>query len=456
MCFQGSVPLTMHGQESEIEAPSTRAEQQSGMARLERWAMIGLLVLGSMLAGIGVDRLLLGAGVSGDLERADGFSILDETYTVIRDNYVLEDEISDQELMYGAAMGMVHSLGDTNHSRFYDPEDARRFVDASRGEVTGIGVNLDSSSLPLRVTMPIEGSPAFDAGIKAGDLIIGIDGVGVDEFSSPAEALALIRGEEGTSLTLLLQRRGVVEPIEVTVVRSTIEIHPVSWTMLPGDVLWVRIDQFSLGAGKDFKAALESGITLGAKGLVLDLRANPGGLVTEAIEVGGHLLPEGSVLFQKEGAGGDIEQVLTTTQEGLWQSSPVVVLIDGDSASAAEIVASSLENNDRAVLIGETTAGTGTVLSPVQLSDGSLVLVGTELWLTPDGDVIWHNGVDPTIEVANEEGATVSLPYTFQRHQLDEHTLNSLDDDQLTTAYGEILEAMAFGTSATPVPHDGG
>src|SRR5690606_28205373 len=109
------------------------------------------------------------------------------------------------------------------------------------------------------VTMPIEGSPAFEAGVEAGDLIIGIDGVMVEELSGPQEALSMIRGEEGTSLTLLLQRPGVVEPIEVTVVRSTIEIHPVSWMMLPGDVLWVRIDQFSLGAGRDFEAALQSG-----------------------------------------------------------------------------------------------------------------------------------------------------------------------------------------------------
>jgi carboxyl-terminal processing protease len=371
---------------------------------------------------------------------------------VIRDSYVLEDEISDEDLMYGAAMGMVHSLGDTNHSRFYDPEDARRFVETALGELTGIGVNIDATTLPLRVTMPIEGSPAFEAGIEAGDLIIGIDGVTLEELSGPEEALSLIRGEEGTSLTLLLQRPGVAEPIEVTLTRSKIEIHPVSWVMLPGDVLWVRIDQFSRGAGADFEAALQSGITLGAKGLILDLRANPGGLVAEAIAVGEQVLPEGSVLFQKEGADGEIEQVLTASDAGLWQSSPVVVVIDGDSASAAEIIASSLENNGRAELVGETTAGTGTVLSPIELSDGSLVLVGTELWLTPDGEVIWHNGVDPTVEVANGEGVTVSLPYTFDGHQLGEATLSGLDDDQLVTAYREVLKSIPADSPATPVP----
>jgi carboxyl-terminal processing protease len=130
----------------------------------------------------------------------------------------------------------------------------------------------------------------------------------------------------------------------------------------------------------------------------------------------------------------------------------VVVVIDGDSASAAEIIASSLENNGRADLVGETTAGTGTVLSPIELSDGSLVLVGTELWLTPDGEVIWHNGVDPTMEVANEEGVTVSLPYTFDGHQLGEATLSRLDDDQLVTAYREVLKSIPADSPATPVP----
>ncbi len=442
----------MHGQEKEDELTPEGARNESRTSSLERWALIGLLVVGSMAAGVGLDRLLIGEGARSELARADGFTILDETYMVIRNNYVLEDEISDQDLMYGAAAGMVFSLGDTNHSRFHDPEDARRFVEASRGELTGIGVNLDASALPLRVTMPVEGSPAFEAGIQAGDLIIGIDGVTIEELSGPEEAVSLIRGEEGTSLTLLLQRPGIAEPLEVSLTRSKIEIHPVSWVMLPGDVLWVRIDQFSLGAGADFEAALQSGITLGAKGLILDLRANPGGLVTEAIAVGEQLLAEGSVLFQKEGGSGQIEKVRTASKVGLWRSAPVVVVIDGDSASAAEIVASSLENNGRAALVGETTAGTGTVLSPVELSDGSLILVGTELWLTPDGEVIWHNGVAPTIEVVNEEGVAISLPYTFGAPQIDEQTLIGLGDDQLTTAYRNVRETMiAAGLPATPV-----
>jgi carboxyl-terminal processing protease len=417
-----------------------------------RWALIAVLVVGSMGVGIGIDRLFLATASDSEVEEADGFTILDETYLVIRDNYVLEDEISDQDLMYGAAMGMVQSLGDTNHSRFYDPEDARRFVETSLGELTGIGVNIDATSLPLRVTMPIEGSPAYEAGIQAGDLIVGIDGVMLSDLSGPAEALTLIRGEEGTQLTLLIQRPGVVEPFEVTLTRTTIEIHPVSWAMLPGNVLWVRIDQFSRGAGEDFEAALQAGITLGATGLLLDLRANPGGLVTEAIAVGDQLLPKDSVLFQKEGADGEIEEVRTSSDEGLWQNASVVVVIDSDSASAAEIIASSLEDNGRAILVGETTAGTGTVLSPVELSDGSLVLVGTELWLTPHGEVIWHNGVDPTIEVENGEGVTVSLPFTFERHVVEEEALSGLEDDQLTTAHRRLLDDLFVFPNATPAP----
>jgi carboxyl-terminal processing protease len=345
---------------------------------------------------------------------------------------------------------MVSALGDTNHSRFLDPEDARQFMDSTRGELIGIGVNIDVSELPLRVIMPIKGSPAYDAGVKPGDVILAIDGVDVSQMGDPQEAIALIRGEAGTDITLLVQREGSDERAELTMTRSTVVIEPVSWAMLPGDVLWVRIDQFSKGATDGLQTALQAGLDAGAQGLVLDLRANPGGLVLEAMGVGGLLQPKGSVLFQQKSADGGIEEIVTSDRGDRWTDRPIVVLIDGDSASAAEIVASSLAENGRATLVGETTSGTGTVLLPVELEDGSIVLIGTELWLTPSGQVIWHNGVAPARSVTNPPDVQIAVPFLFDDTSLSDGALAETGDEQLLAAHQEMLGIIQSEEAGTP------
>lgn len=413
---------------------------------IQRLAAVALVAI-SIGTGIGVDRVLLtpdqvGAQTEPDLTDAENFSVLLETFDVIRESYVRSDDISDDELIYGAAAGMVDALGDTGHSRFLSPEDAQRFAENTSGELVGIGVNIDTTAVPLRVIMPIQNSPALDAGVKAGDLIVSINGEDITKFEDPQDAVVLIRGEEGTDITIQVQREGVPDPIEMTMTRARITIEPVSWAMLPNDVLWVRIDQFSTGATDGLVTALQQGKELGARGLILDLRANPGGLVSEAMGVAQQLQPGGSVLYQEEDSTGAIVEQLVPEGDGEWQDLPIVVLIDGDSASAAEIVSSSLADNGRATLVGETTTGTGTVLMPTQLTDGSMVLIGTELWLTANGEVIWHHGVDPTIEVELDDDTLIDLPFAFETGQVTAEDLAATDDIQLTTALDELLKEI--------------
>ncbi|HYJ13204.1 MAG TPA: S41 family peptidase [Thermomicrobiales bacterium] len=427
-------------------SPRYRTEAVPARAAAVHRLVVSGLVVACIGAGVGIDRVLLespeaGAQDGAGLTNVDTFQVLEETYDVIRESYVRSDDISDEDLIYGAAAGMVDALGDTGHSRFLTPEDAQRFMDNTSGELVGIGVNIDSSELPLRVIMPIQNSPALEAGIEAGDLIVGINGESLSEIDNVETALTKLRGEEGTNVTLTIEREGQAN-FDVEITRSRITIEPVSWAMMPGDVLWVRIDQFSAGTTDALVDALQQGKDRGAKGLLLDLRANPGGLVSEALGVAGQLQPGGNVLYQEENAAGAIEKVLVPEGDGLWQDLPIVVLIDGDSASAAEITASSLADNGRATLVGETTRGTGTVLLPTELSDGSFVLIGTELWLTANGEVIWHQGVEPTIDVEMDEAQMAELPYTFIDQQMPESSLTASGDAQLVAAHAQLLSAL--------------
>jgi carboxyl-terminal processing protease len=432
------------------EAPGKLGRLKSAATKIDRhlrMVLVAAMLLLAVGAGIGIDRFVLeytpaGAQSRDDLADLEEFTILEETFNVIRDSYVQSDEFTDEDLVYGASRGMVDALGDEGHSRFLDPEEAADFEASSRGELVGIGIQVDTTESPPRVIMPIQNSPAFEAGILAGDVILTVDGVDTTEFQDPTEAVNLIRGEEGTDVTLELRHEGEAENYEVTITRALIEVDPISWAMMPNDVLWIRISEFSSGTTEGLKAALQEGKSLGAKGVILDLRANPGGLVVEAIGVGSQFQPDGSVLYLEENTAGDQNEVTTVGDSGEWQDQPLVVLIDGDSASAAEITSSSIADNERGDLIGQQTAGTGTVLLPMELSDGSMVLIGTELWLTANGDVIWHVGVEPTIEVENEPGVRISLPYSFDDNEVTDEQFADLQDDQLLTAFDELTTVI--------------
>jgi carboxyl-terminal processing protease len=409
--------------------------------------LLVFMMLFSMGVGIGIDRFAVQHGI---VDAANGFEndefdILSETYDVIRDNYVESDEISDEELAWGAANGMVEALGDENHSVFLNPDEAEQYVLSQNGELIGIGVTLDFTGGVVTVIQPMEGSPAFDAGIRSGDIIIEVDGQtlqGYSETEVPEVTTSLIRGEEGTDVTLTLIRKSDGKEYEVTITRTRIEIVPVTWTMLPNNVMWLRLSQFSSGATEEVIAALREGKEAGAEALILDLRGNGGGLVFEMIGIASQFLTNNTTLYIQRDKDGDENPVKSVGNNGEWLEAPMVVLADGTSASAAEITASALAVAGRAEVLGTTTYGTGTVLLPFELKDGSLAVIGTQLWLTADGEQIWKIGVAPTIEVPLDEEATVDLPTLHEGAEISESELESMTDNQLIAGYDQAIEEL--------------
>lgn len=423
---------------------NTHATISTRVARSARSLAVTGLAVVAMGMGLGLDRLVVEQGAAATrLTSADSFTVLEETYESIRQNYVLESDVTDDQLIYGAAKGMVDALGDTGHSVFLDPQQAQDFQQSSRGELIGIGVQVDTTGdLPV-IIAPMQNSPASRAGILPGDTILAVDGQDLTGMSA-TDAVDLITGEAGTDVTITLRHEGETEPYDVTITREKIDINPVSWVMLPNDIMWLRLDQFSSGATEGIQDAIRQGQQQGMKGLILDLRGNPGGLVFEAVGVASQFLPDNTPLYQDVNKDGDTKIMRTAGSNGVYLDGPMAVLIDGNSASAAEIVSSALLESGRAQAVGQTTFGTGTVLLPFELSDGSMAVLGVELWLTGQGNEIYHVGVKPQQEVALADGARVQLPWVIAASDGDNLTdaqVADLNDAQLEAAIEWVTNA---------------
>jgi carboxyl-terminal processing protease len=418
-----------------------RAAQQHVSPRriASRFAMAAVLVA-TFGAGIGAERYGLSdgsnAGASSSFTDLPAFETLQQTWDLIHSDYVDESAIDDEALIYGAAEGMVDSLGDTGHSTFLSPDQAKAWRDSTRGELIGIGIQVDFTSGRPVVISPLEGSPAEEAGVKPDDVITGVNGKSTEGMTQ-VDLFQELRGDEGTTVEVTFERPSEGRNFTVTLERRKIGIEPVSWTMLPGNVAYIRIAEFIVGTTDGVKAALTEAKAQGATSMVLDLRDNPGGLVFEAIGVASQFLPEGKAIYLYQEREGD-PRPINTVGIGLGTDLPMAVLINKGSASAAEIVASALQENGRAESVGETTYGTGTVLSPIELKDGSMVVLGTALWLTADGDQLWHVGVAPTIPVDLPADAQVSRPSGLGNASVDQIT--SGDDTQLARAYAEVTK----------------
>jgi carboxyl-terminal processing protease len=401
--------------------------------------IIAVMITSSFCLGMGVDKFTGDdADAQSTLTEAPEFAVLEQTWDLIQNEYVALDEIEQEALFYGAAEGMVDALGDTGHSTFLDPSEAESFNANSEGEFVGIGIQLDYETGQPVVAFPLDGSPAEEAGIRSRDVIVGIDGTSTDGMS-PEAVQDLLIGEEGEEVNLEIYRPSTAETLDFSIVRSRIEIMPVSWSMLPEDIALIRISQFSTGVTNELRAAIRAAKREGAVALIIDLRDNPGGLVFEAIGVASQFIPEGETIYLYEEKNEEPLPV-TTVPGGLATDMPMVALINGGSASAAEITAAALSDNGRAVLVGETTFGTGTVLTPFTLEDGSIVLLGTALWLEPDGDRIWKEGLEPDQEVElapDEDQLRASSDAEITAEELD-----GSSDVQLQAAFNVMIDSL--------------
>jgi carboxyl-terminal processing protease len=391
--------------------------------------VLALVFSSGVGGGIIVDRQISRMTSQASTQQDQGldYSLIREAWNTINRVYVDRSALNEQTLTYGAISGMVTALGDTGHSTFLTPEMVKSEHNFTQGEFEGIGALLEMKDGRPTIVAPFDGSPAQKAGVKPGDVILQVDGNDVSG-QSLTQIVSQVSGPAGTQVTLTLQDPTSGTTREVTITRAKIQIHNVTWHMLPGTTLaHVRIAAFSSGATDDLKKALQEAEAQGATGIVLDLRNDPGGLLSEAVNVASQFLSSGNVMLEKDAQGNT--KPLPVEKGGIATKIPLVVLINNGTASAAEIVSGALKDAGRATLIGETTFGTGTVLNEFPLSDGSAILLATEEWLTPNGTSFWHKGIQPDTQVSLPANASPVIP--DQESGMSAQQLQDSQDTQL-------------------------
>lgn len=323
---------------------------------------------------------------------------------LMQSKYLNADELQQEDMLYGAIAGMVSSAGDP-YTSFFDPEQNEEAEAQLSGQYEGIGAELGyNDNNQLTVIAPIKDSPALEAGILAGDVIVQIDETDTQGMSL-TEAVSRIRGEAGTDVTLVVLHQGDSTVDEITITRQQITIESIELTFEdnPGtsqedqDIAYLKLSRFGDTTDAEWDAAVNQIIQRQAKALVLDLRNNPGGYLHTSINIGSEFFADGNIVGQRD-ASGQVED-FSVRSPGKLQDIPVVVLINGGSASASEIVAGALQSRDRALIIGQTSFGKGTVQEVVDLPKGTSLHVTVAEWVLPNGDNIHKQGISPDKEI---------------------------------------------------------
>ena len=320
--------------------------------------------------------------------------VFTEVLRQIEESYVEPQD--SQKLIYGAIKGMVQSLDP--HSSFMSKEEHQDLMIETKGSFSGVGIEISMRDKVLTVVAPIEGTPAYEAGIKSGDKIIKIGKKSTRDMGL-ADAVKNIRGKKGTKVKLTIAREGEEKPIEFVIIRNVIPLRSVRGLMLTPDIAYLRISNFQSKTARDLSAALKKmEMDHKLKGLILDLRNNPGGLLSQAIEVADLFLDSGIIVSTK-GRNASQDMQVAAKKNDIHGNYPIVVLVNGGSASASEIVAGALQDNKKALLLGTKTFGKGSVQTILPLSDGSGLRLTTARYYTPSGKSIQSSGITPDIEV---------------------------------------------------------
>lgn len=324
------------------------------------------------------------------------FSLFWDAVRVIKSRFYDAENIKDEELLYGAIKGLFLPLDDP-YSTFFEPSDAKKFHEDLNGSFGGIGAEIGIRGGQLLIIAPLKGNPAEEVGLKAGDKILKV-GDKITNNLSVEESVKIIRGEPGTIVTLLILREEWKEAKEFKITRRIIQIPTLDWEMKPNGIAYFHLYNFNANAPTlIYEKALLTFLN-NTKGIIFDLRNNPGGYLEVSTNLAGWFVKRGDVIV-KERFGSGEEKKIVSNGNGAFLNLPVVVLVNGGSASASEILAGALRDNRGTKLIGEKTFGKGTVQEVEMLKNGSMVKVSIAEWLTPKGHFINKNGLEPDIEV---------------------------------------------------------
>ncbi len=320
------------------------------------------------------------------------FSVFWQAWQDLNANYLNNPSTTNETKMYGAITGLVNSVGDP-YTEFFSPSDSQQFQQDITGNFGGIGAELGSNtSSQIVVISPLAGTPAAKAGLKPEDWIVAVNGSSTDGMNID-NVVNLVRGPVGTPVTLTIMRQGWKTTQDFKIVRANIQVPTVSFEM-KGDIAHITLNEFTQDADGLFASALQKAVDANAKGIVLDLRGDPGGYLEVAVDISGYFLKPGSPVVKEVGRTVP-EQDFTASGDGSLDTMPMAVLIDGGSASAAEILSGALHDDRNIPLVGEKSFGKGTVQQLFTLSDGSSIKITVAHWVLPSGRILDHDGLVP-------------------------------------------------------------
>jgi carboxyl-terminal processing protease len=390
-----------------------------------------LFIVGAFYLGVQAERYGWMSPLHEPPEVQRTFRPFWETWYLVHEKYVDQSSVNDEHMTQGAIVGMLATLGDIGHTTYLSKEEVQRFQEDLRGELYGVGASIGMRKRRPTIIYTLPNSPARAAGLKPGDVIEQVDGQDVKNLSLQ-QIVKRVRGQAGTEVHLKVVRGEPSRTVDLEMKRARVEVPDVSWKMLPGSpIAHVALRNFGEHTDEQLRETLEALIKQGAKGMILDLRGNPGGLKGQAVKVTSEFLKSGEVIFLQRDAKGQTQSILAETG-GVGLDIPLCLLIDETTASSAEILSGAVQDHERGKLIGTRTFGTGTVLGEYKLTDGSALLLAISEWLTPKGRQIWHKGITPDIEVSLPQDASIVMPES--EAQLTADTLAHSGDTQLLKA----------------------
>jgi carboxyl-terminal processing protease len=377
--------------------------------------ILGAVVIGAVIAGAFYGGIISGRAQEVRAQRFDSivnkevgkpenvdFGLFWKAWSVIEENYVATGKststiATDQDKVYGAIQGLTASLGDP-YTVFFPPAENEAFLTEIEGNFEGIGMEMGIKDNVLTVISPLPNSPAKRAGILSGDKVIKINDT-IATSMTVEQAVKLIRGKKGTEVILTIVREGVTDPFELKIVRDVINL-PVIETKSEGQIFTIKMYSFSTQSANLFRSALREFVLSGSNKLVLDLRGNPGGVLDAAVDMASWFLPPGKVVVREDYGSGKPETVEKSRGYDIFNDNlKMVILIDGGSASASEILAGALSEHGKATLVGTKTFGKGSVQQLVNIDDKTALKITIAKWLTPNGVSITGNGIEPSVEV---------------------------------------------------------